>query len=75
MEWQPIDTAPKDGTKILVARHMGDFGWVIGESYYFDHNGIDGWVSRGRGIFGELGLAAPTHWAEWQDSTPAPPSA
>jgi len=41
-EWQPIDTAPKDGTKILAYTHDGLNGpeyavlsWYIHEGYVF----------------------------------------
>ena len=60
--WRDIADAPKDGRTILVARHMGDFGWVLGTSYWEDIRGISGWISKGTGLFGELGLGNPTHW-------------
>ena len=62
-EWQPIETAPKDGTPIIVARHMPSWGWVRGWATWESVCGISGWLSRG--FFnppGELGLAHPTHW-------------
>jgi len=68
--WRPIETAPKDGRSIIVGRDMGDFGWIIGTSHWADIQGISGWISRGLGLYGELGLAHPTHW----QPLPAAPS-
>lgn len=67
-DWQPIETAPKDGTVILVT--VGTcFGWSnIGSAYWEDcGDGIEGWVSRGllrdfNGGYNDLGLGNPTHW-------------
>lgn len=72
VEWQPIETAPRDGRPILIARHMGEFGWVRGWAHWEDVRGISGWIARG--FFehpGVLGLTAPTHWMP----LPAPPAA
>ena len=70
-DWQPIETAPKDGRKIFVAREMPPFGWVLGWSYWEDVKGISGWISHGfQDPPGNLGLAAPTHWAPFLE----PPS-
>jgi hypothetical protein len=42
---------------------MGDsFGYVTGTAVWRDVHGISGWIARGDGIFGELGLANPTEW-------------
>lgn len=62
--WRTIDSAPKDGTPILVARDMGNsWGWVRGTAYWVDVRGISGWVARGiTDPPGELGLGDPTHW-------------
>lgn len=63
MEWQPIETAPKDGTPVIITRHDETWGWVLGWGEYFQQGKIVGWVSRGfREPPGELGLAHPTHW-------------
>lgn len=71
-EWRPIETAPKDGTPILVTRHDETFGWVRGWAQWESERGISGWVARGFfAIPGVLGLANPTHWQH----LPAPPIA
>jgi hypothetical protein len=65
--WLSIATAPRDGTRIRVGRRMPPFGWITGTATFekFDRIGGTsggGWLSRGDGPFGELGLAHPTHW-------------
>ncbi len=61
--WQPIETAPRDGTTVIVGRDMDPWGFVRGAGRWDGSHGIYGWVCRG---FidppGELGLANPTHW-------------
>jgi Lar family restriction alleviation protein len=71
--WQPIETAPKDGTPVLVCRDMGNpWGWVRGWSRWVDVRGISGWLSHGMfDVPGDLGLGNPTHW----QPLPAPPAA
>lgn len=66
--WRPVETAPKDGTTVLVGRHMDGWGWVVGYGYHVVHAvtggvAIKGWISKGlNDPPGELGLASPTHW-------------
>lgn len=70
MEWQPIETAPKDGTEILA------FGLNRGKGPDF-HIVVASWTSYGDFGFGwfedesDLELAFLSHWAP----LPPPPTA
>jgi len=70
-EWQPIETAPKDGTPVHLARDMGDiWGWVVGWGHWEEVHGISGWIARGYyEVPGDLGLGSPDLWMP----LPAPP--
>lgn len=50
--WQPIATAPRDGTRVLVKGGRG-FGTMAASFSEID----DGWLTRGGVI-----CPAPTHW-------------
>ena len=64
-DWQPIDTAPKDGSRILAwepghAPYIADFddyGWLTTED----------WAGDGTGYY--IPVCEPTHWMP----LPAPP--
>lgn len=73
-EWQPIETAPRDGTWVL--------GW-LGETEFYrahpniiawtkhNHVPIYGWVySSGSAGDGEVEACEPTHW----QPLPPPPA-
>jgi hypothetical protein len=75
MTWQPIETAPRDGTRILVS--FGDMGvwqvswtepayddWMI---WCVDDNKHGPYALRG---YAATGPRAPTHW----QPLPAPPT-
>lgn len=70
--WLGMDSAPRDGTPILVFRRI--HGWsVFGWARWFDVRGVSGWIAYG--FFdppGELGLAEPDFWQPLQ--LPEPPS-
>jgi len=76
-EWQPIETAPKDGTPILLAtfkngavEHIDEGCWeVIDEGWESNIRPYHGWVSN-TWPFGDTG---PTHWVKV--ALPKPPEA
>jgi len=70
MDWLPIESAPKDGTRILIARpgYVGEASWIRFDGSE-DSYAREGWV--GRGLTSWTGSDAPTVW----QPIPAPPNA
>lgn len=66
MEWQPIETAPKDGSAILI----GGIGGVDRARWGWEAPWIDGWWTDGHRSDAEGPDFTPTHW----QPLPAPPS-
>lgn len=60
-QWQPIDSAPRDGTKIDVINHHGERTTDV---YFSPHrNRWVHWWQQYHGSMGEVELdIAPTHW-------------
>lgn len=79
-KWRDIETAPRDGTRVLLAMGDGDVrdGWWDGEVELVAHPTIDQMIWRGAWVDGEVhgsiwGLVKveydPTHW----QPLPSPP--
>ena len=76
--WLPIETAPKDGTPIIIAVPTKDKdGFIVGEAY-FDPKNYEGgdwwWAGTSHpehfdSPISEINHTAPTHWPP----LPAPP--
>jgi len=64
MEWQPIETAHKDGREIVAFVGPGYKGGALMLSFYLQHNGLGAW----RDWDGDIWF--PTHWVPLPD----PPS-
>lgn len=60
--WKPIETAPMDGTRILVWRPFEDKDWPA-------HHGIDRWSETFRSWWNSRRDQQPTHWMP----LPSPP--
>ena len=76
MKWQPIETAPKDGTPILGARvceYMDGSTYMDGAIVMYERDGIGhtGWAYMGFLVSMVGSDVAPTHWLP----LPAPPEA
>ena len=65
MQWQPIETAPKDGTEIIVFEKGGVICTAYWESGYFGHSGWTHHQSRS-----DVDAVNPSHWMP----LPNPPS-
>jgi hypothetical protein len=59
VDWQPIETAPKDGTEVLITGKFPNGVWFTEISWFNRHKGQ--WPGRS--------LDPPTHWMP----LPAPP--
>jgi hypothetical protein len=55
MGWQPIETAPKDGTNVLVGHERAVFSGWWSES-------AGGWVDGSTDMYEDLIVYHPTHW-------------
>jgi hypothetical protein len=53
-EWQPIETAPKDGTKIIVYRPNAEYQPIVGVDYWSKELG-NVWANSNE-------HRQPTHW-------------
>lgn len=77
-KWQPIETAPKDKTGVIIAcpsmRVRGE--WVVGEAYFSPDEYGDGWwwANTSPGDYHSSPIIEtnnpPTHW----QPMPAPPA-
>lgn len=71
--WQPIETAPKDGTTILCYFPLEGLGksWCRVVPVFFDeHIGFKGWTFASRAASGFSRGFEPTHW----QPLPEPPT-
>jgi len=60
-EWQPIETAPRDGTEVLIfeARHSFGYDYAVGKFVLrWDGDTIGGWSNRNS----SSAYNHPTHW-------------
>ena len=70
-EWQPIETAPKDGTPILA--YVEDVAIQMEYSYFLKEWGPVWLAAHGCGCCGEYSVPEPTHWMPLPDPpTPNP---
>ena len=58
MNWQPIETAPKDGTPVYLWAKLRDYEYRPRQAYY-DTGWRDCWRTLGHN---GLKLSHPTHW-------------
>lgn len=72
MEWQPIDTAPKDGTTIEIfgpVRFANAPGYIAIAEWRSVGWYRDKWVTSTGQSADELGEGPPTHWRPFSKPT------
>ena len=71
MEWQPIDTAPRDGTRILLAWAGSEVteGYWMGDSSR-NYWGVVGWFSIDEDVLTSR-PSRPSHWMPLPQPPPA----
>ncbi len=67
-QWQPIETAPKDGTKILGFDPQGVRGPVCAVIYWYSHQS-QSFEEAGDGLFRKV-LHEPVEW--WEGASYSP---
>ena len=72
-EWKPIETAPRDGTPILIFCPRNDRKPVCEAAWAYDYEGAPGHWTTPHGVKGRgytILPESPTHWMP----LPSPPS-
>jgi len=63
MEWQPIETAPKDGMRVMLCSAIGKIpGWANKRDYYH----LAQWNGQHWTPY------VPNHWTHWMPLPPPP---
>lgn len=70
-EWQPIGTAPKDGTRFL-AWHKGRVDFFHWQDLNGRCDAPVGWRDSFIYVFPEFDSSGPTHWIPLPDAPPKP---
>lgn len=67
MEWQPIESAPKDGTYVLIGNPKWEAVW---QAYWETEVPLRNWHKEGWQRFNSRGqgLLFPTHWMPLPDA-------
>ncbi len=76
MEWQPIETAPRDGTEIIVGVDIASV-WIVRNARFVkatnwtpqEPDDVDGWWAQRNSVTQEHldGIYEPTHWLPMPD--------
>lgn len=79
-DWQPMETAPRDGRYIIAARFINgdemnwvtDSRWMTAEDFADFHGGIPDDYDAGWSDGDTASLCTPTHWMPLRPPRPLP---